>query len=48
MDDAPLLRELLPGSAAALSISGAPGLKSLVRLNLPDTTLEIDGAEITV
>jgi hypothetical protein len=49
VDDAPRLRELLPGSTAALSISGAPNLTSLMRLNLRGTTtLEIDGAEITV
>jgi hypothetical protein len=47
VDDAPNLRELLPGSTAALSISGAPELTSILRLNLP-ATVEIDGVDIAV
>ncbi|CAM0949153.1 unnamed protein product [Alopecurus aequalis] len=41
VDNVPLLVELIPGSAGALSIGGAPELSGLVRLNLPDTTLKI-------
>jgi hypothetical protein len=45
VDDVPNLRELLPGYTAALSITGATELTSLMRFKLP-ATLEIDGVEM--
>ncbi|CAM0949151.1 unnamed protein product [Alopecurus aequalis] len=48
VDDVPVLLELILGSADALSIRGAPQLADLVRLNLPDTRLKIEGVEIAV